>query len=66
MEHSGLNALRRPKDEDCMAQNMEDGITNSMDSDQPECVVAIWSGSALLAQIYLSQYLFFIVYHLQP
>ena len=38
-----------------MSPNDADGMANSVDPDQTAPVVAIWSGSTLFAQAYLSE-----------
>ena len=38
-----------------MSPNNEDGMENSVDSDQTAPLEAVWSGSALFAQICLSE-----------
>ena len=49
-------ALMHPKDADVMA--------NSVDPDQTASSEAVWSWSALFAEIYLSQYIEFVRYTL--
>ena len=38
-----------------MSQTDADGMANSVDPDQTALVGAVWSGSALFAQAYLSE-----------
>ena len=38
-----------------MSPKDEDGMANSIDPDQTAPVGAVWSGSALFAQVYLSE-----------
>ena len=38
-----------------MSANNADGMTNSVDPDQTAPLEAVWSGSALFAQAYLSE-----------
>ena len=38
-----------------MSPNDADGMANSVDPDQTAPLVAVWSGSALFAQAYLSE-----------
>ena len=38
-----------------MSQNDAEGIANNVDPDQTAAVGAVWSGSALFAQAYLSE-----------
>ena len=39
-----------------------DGMANSIDPDQTASEEAVWSGSALFAETYLSQYIEFVRY----
>ena len=40
-----------------MSPNDADGMANSVDSDQTAPVEAVWSGSAVFVQAYLSEHL---------
>ena len=53
MERYGFTQL------ECIKKGV-DGIANSVDPDQTAPLGAVWSGSALFAQTYLSQYLDFL------
>ena len=49
-----------------MSPNDADGMANSVDSDQTAPLEAVWSGSALFAQTYLSENLGKLWYHQIP
>ena len=46
-----------------MSPNNADGMANSVDPDQTAPIEAVWSGSALFAQAYLSENSRFLVEH---
>ena len=48
-----------------MSPNDADGMANSVDPDQTDPVGAVWSGSALFAQAYLSKNLGSLWYTIQ-
>ena len=49
-----------------MSPNNADGMANSVDPDQPAPLGAVWSGSALFAQAYLSENLGTLRYYKIP